>query len=74
MSELRRGRVIKEEERVTLDVEWSRPTETHGPLLGYRLRYGRVGHRGPLKEVNIRDNTTQYRRLSDLGESLIGRV
>ncbi|XP_043196400.1 tyrosine-protein phosphatase Lar-like isoform X3 [Amphibalanus amphitrite] len=59
-------KVIKEEERVTLDVEWSRPTETHGPLLGYRLRYGRVGGPGPLKEVNIADNTTQYRRLSDL--------
>ncbi|XP_037092239.1 tyrosine-protein phosphatase Lar-like [Pollicipes pollicipes] len=59
-------KVIKEEERVTLDVEWSRPTETHGVLLGYRLRYGRTGDAARLREVTIAGNTTQYKRLSDL--------
>ncbi|XP_037092233.1 LOW QUALITY PROTEIN: tyrosine-protein phosphatase Lar-like [Pollicipes pollicipes] len=59
-------KVIKEEERVTLDVEWSRPTETHGVLLGYRLRYGRTGDAARLREVTIAGNTTQYKRLSGL--------
>ncbi|XP_037094696.1 tyrosine-protein phosphatase Lar-like [Pollicipes pollicipes] len=59
-------KVIKEEERVTLDVEWSRPTETHGVLLGYRRRYGRAGDAARLREVTIAGNTTQYKRLSGL--------
>lgn len=33
-------RVIEREPTVTVELEWSRPTQTYGELQGYRLRYG----------------------------------
>ena len=33
-------KIVKEEPTVSVQVSWSRPTQTYGELKGYRLRYG----------------------------------
>lgn len=33
-------RVIEREPTMSLELEWTRPTQTYGELLGYRIRYG----------------------------------
>lgn len=33
-------KIVKEEPTVSVEVVWSRPTQTYGELKGYRLRYG----------------------------------
>lgn len=33
-------RIIEREPTVTIELEWSRPSQTYGELKGYRLRYG----------------------------------
>jgi hypothetical protein len=35
-----RFRVLEREPTVSIELEWGRPTQTYGDLLGYRLRYG----------------------------------
>jgi hypothetical protein len=32
--------VLEREPTVSIELEWGRPTQTYGDLLGYRLRYG----------------------------------
>lgn len=44
-------RVLEKEPTVTIDLEWSRPSQTYGELQGYRLRYGVKDQ--VLKDVNI---------------------
>lgn len=45
-------RVIEREPTVTVELEWSRPTQTYGELQGYRLRYGVKDQ--ILKEVSLK--------------------
>lgn len=44
--------MIEREPTVTIELEWSRPTQTYGELQGYRLRYGVKEH--ALKEVILK--------------------
>ena len=51
-------------ENITLDVEWTKPTQTYGELKGYKLRYGIKDQ--TLIDVILKPNVNQY-RLPDLG-------
>ncbi|KAG8238324.1 hypothetical protein J437_LFUL006847 [Ladona fulva] len=42
-------KILEREPSVSVELEWSRPTQTYGELLGYRLRYGVRDQ--PLREV-----------------------
>lgn len=33
-------RIVEQEPTVTVELEWTRPSQTYGELKGYRLRYG----------------------------------
>uniref|UniRef100_T1JGZ8 Uncharacterized protein n=1 Tax=Strigamia maritima TaxID=126957 RepID=T1JGZ8_STRMM len=44
-------RIVQEEPSVTLDMEWVKPSQTYGPFLGYRLRYGKKD--GAKKEIEL---------------------
>ncbi|KAK5642104.1 hypothetical protein RI129_008271 [Pyrocoelia pectoralis] len=53
-------KVIEREPTVTIELEWSRPTQTYGELQGYRLRFGVKEQ--VLKEVSLKGvHTTSYR-------------
>ena len=45
-------RVIEREPTVTIELDWSRPTQTYGELQGYSLRYGVKDQ--TLKEVPLK--------------------
>ncbi|XP_024084878.1 tyrosine-protein phosphatase Lar isoform X3 [Cimex lectularius] len=44
-------KVLDRDPEVSVELEWSRPTQTYGDLLGYRLRYGVKDT--PLKEITL---------------------
>ncbi|KAL1129262.1 hypothetical protein AAG570_013791 [Ranatra chinensis] len=44
-------KVLDREPEVSVELEWSRPSQTYGDLLGYRLRYGAKDT--PLKELML---------------------
>ncbi|BET03182.1 phosphatase [Nesidiocoris tenuis] len=44
-------KVLDREPEVSVELEWSRPSQTYGDLLGYRLRYGVKDT--PLKELTL---------------------
>lgn len=50
---------------ITLDVEWTKPTQTYGELKGYKLRYGIKDQQ--LIDVILKPTVNQY-RLNNLGE------
>ncbi|XP_065160082.1 tyrosine-protein phosphatase Lar isoform X3 [Atheta coriaria] len=52
-------KVIEKEPTVTIELEWSRPTQTYGELQGYRLRFGVKDH--ALTEVLLKHNAQTYR-------------
>ncbi|XP_050307967.1 tyrosine-protein phosphatase Lar isoform X3 [Anthonomus grandis grandis] len=56
-------KTIEREPAVTVELEWSRPSQTFGELKGYRVRYGVKDQ--PLKEVSVKGSTTNY-RINDL--------
>ncbi|KAL0270992.1 UNVERIFIED_CONTAM: hypothetical protein PYX00_008241 [Menopon gallinae] len=57
-------KVMEREPTVSIELEWSRPTQTYGELLGYRLRYGVKDQ--PLKEEIIKGSSKTSRSFSDL--------
>ncbi|XP_066151280.1 tyrosine-protein phosphatase Lar isoform X3 [Euwallacea fornicatus] len=56
-------KMIEREPTVTIELEWSRPTQTYGELKAYRLRYGVKDQL--LKDVHIKSVTHNY-RINDL--------
>lgn len=54
-------RVIEREPTVTIELEWSRPSQTYGELQGYRLRYGVKDQ--ILKEVSIKGNCLKFKMI-----------
>lgn len=56
---------MEREPAVSIELEWSRPTQTYGELIGYRLRYGVKDQ--PLKEEIIKGTSKTSRSFSDLG-------
>ncbi|KAK9700492.1 EPTP domain [Popillia japonica] len=57
-------KVIEREPTVTIELDWSRPTQTYGELQGYRLRYGVKDQ--ILKEVQLKGTSTHKYRIKDL--------
>lgn len=56
-------RVLEREPKVNIELEWTRPTNTYGELLGYKLRYGIRGQE--MFEIIMTENK---RRITDLGK------
>ncbi|XP_066254214.1 tyrosine-protein phosphatase Lar isoform X6 [Euwallacea similis] len=56
-------KMIEREPTVTIELEWSRPTQTYGELKAYRLRYGVKDQL--LKDIHIKSITHNY-RINDL--------
>lgn len=59
---------MEREPTVTVELEWSRPTQTYGELQGYRLRYGVKDQ--ILKEINLQgkfnyDFMTELHEIND---------
>ena len=46
-------KIVKEEPTVSVEVVWSRPTQTYGELKGYRLRYGPKDMSGMSTDTNM---------------------
>lgn len=59
-------RVFNQEEPIKIELEWERPTETFGAIIGYRLRYGIKNQ--TLKEEFIEGDETRRFRIEDLGK------
>ncbi|CAH1184278.1 unnamed protein product [Phyllotreta striolata] len=56
-------KIIEREPTITIELEWSRPSQTYGELKGYRLRYGVKEQL--LKDVPLKGTHTSY-RINDL--------
>ncbi|XP_045464788.1 tyrosine-protein phosphatase Lar isoform X5 [Harmonia axyridis] len=57
-------KVIDRQPTVTIELEWSKPSQTYGELKGYRLRYGVKDQ--ILKEVPLKGTHTNTYRINDL--------
>ncbi|XP_076263869.1 tyrosine-protein phosphatase Lar isoform X2 [Rhynchophorus ferrugineus] len=57
-------KIIEREPTVTIELEWSRPSQTYGELKGYRLRYGVKDQL--LKDVQLKGVQTNNYRINDL--------
>jgi receptor-type tyrosine-protein phosphatase F len=57
---------LEREPAVTLELEWSRPSQAYGELLGYRVRYGVKDHEDRV-EVHKNSHTFTH-RIEQLGE------
>ncbi|XP_025828813.1 tyrosine-protein phosphatase Lar isoform X1 [Agrilus planipennis] len=57
-------KVIEREPTVTIELEWSRPSQTYGELQGYRLRYGVKDQE--LKDYYIKGTQVNNYRIKDL--------
>ncbi|XP_028163729.1 tyrosine-protein phosphatase Lar isoform X1 [Ostrinia furnacalis] len=56
-------KVLERDPIVSIELEWARPTQTYGDLLGYRLRYGIKDQ--PLAEENFAIKVSSH-RINDL--------
>ncbi|XP_050563933.1 tyrosine-protein phosphatase Lar isoform X4 [Spodoptera frugiperda] len=57
-------KVLEREPVVSIELEWSKPSQTYGDLLGYRLRYGVKDQ--PLEEVNFPGTKIHSYKINDL--------
>ncbi|XP_047535128.1 tyrosine-protein phosphatase Lar isoform X5 [Vanessa atalanta] len=57
-------KVLKQDPIVSIEIEWAKPTQTYGDLLGYRFRYGIKDQ--PLEEVNFSGTKVTSHRINDL--------
>lgn len=58
--------MLEREPTVSIELEWGRPTQTYGELLGYRLRYGVKDQ--PLKEQMFKGAMVHSHKINDLGK------
>ncbi|KAJ4427564.1 hypothetical protein ANN_25212, partial [Periplaneta americana] len=57
-------RVLEREPTVSIELEWGKPTQTYGELLGYRLRYGVKDQM--LKEQMFKGTMVHSHKINDL--------
>ncbi|XP_060521097.1 tyrosine-protein phosphatase Lar isoform X3 [Cylas formicarius] len=57
-------KIIEREPTITIELEWSRPSQTYGELKGYKLRYGIKDQL--LKDVHLKGTQTMNYRINDL--------
>jgi receptor-type tyrosine-protein phosphatase F len=60
--------LVKKEPDITMDIEWTKPVETYGDLLGYVVRYGRRGQ--TLTAIKIIDKDVQHQEISHLEKGI----
>ena len=58
--------MLEREPTVSIELEWGRPTQTYGELLGYRLRYGVKDQK--LKEQMFKGTMVHSHKINDLGK------
>ena len=59
-------RIIAADGTVTMELEWSKPTQTFGELKGYRLKYGPRG--GALQEILLEGGQILQHKIQKLGK------
>ncbi|CAH0729535.1 unnamed protein product, partial [Brenthis ino] len=57
-------KILERDPIVSIEIEWAKPTQTYGDLLGYRLRYGIKDQ--PLEEVNFSGTKVTSHKINDL--------
>ncbi|XP_075978547.1 tyrosine-protein phosphatase Lar isoform X7 [Anticarsia gemmatalis] len=57
-------KVLERDPVVSIELEWTKPSQTYGDLLGYRLRYGIKDQ--PLEEVNFPGTKVHSYKINDL--------
>lgn len=57
-------RVLEKDPVVSIELEWTKPSQTYGELLGYRLRYGVKDQ--PLEEINFAGTKVHSYKMNDL--------
>lgn len=60
--------MTEKEPTVSIELEWTKPSQTYGELIGYKLRYGIKDQ--PLKEELIKGSSKMSRSFIDLGKNL----
>ena len=63
-------KIVKEEPTVSVEVVWSRPTQTYGELKGYRLRYGPKETGEMLTELLLDGAQVQHKLIEGLERGL----
>ena len=58
-------RVITADGTVTMELEWSKPTQTFGDLRGYRLKFGPKN--GQLEEILLEGGQVLQHKIQKLG-------
>ena len=53
---------------ITMDIEWTKPTQTFGMLIGYRVRYGHLGQK--LTEILITDPNVMHQKIPNLEKGI----
>ncbi|XP_032454535.1 tyrosine-protein phosphatase Lar isoform X4 [Nasonia vitripennis] len=59
-------KTISREDPIEMQLDWTRPTQTYGQILGYRIRYGIINQ--TLKEVFLEGDSVHSYRIKDLEE------
>ncbi|XP_061378118.1 tyrosine-protein phosphatase Lar isoform X3 [Danaus plexippus] len=57
-------KILERDPIVSIEIEWAKPTQTYGDLLGYRLRYGIKDQL--LEEINFPGTKVNSHRINDL--------
>ncbi|XP_069359160.1 tyrosine-protein phosphatase Lar isoform X6 [Maniola hyperantus] len=57
-------KIMERDPIVSIEIEWAKPAQTYGDLLGYRLRYGIKDQ--PLEEINFPGTKVTSHRINDL--------
>ncbi|VVC96328.1 unnamed protein product [Leptidea sinapis] len=57
-------KILERDPIVSIEIEWAKPTQTYGDLLGFRLRYGIKDQ--PLEEINFSGTKVNSHRVNDL--------
>ncbi|XP_045484007.1 tyrosine-protein phosphatase Lar isoform X2 [Pieris rapae] len=57
-------KILERDPIVSIEIEWAKPTQTYGDLLGFRLRYGIKDQ--TLEEINFSGTKVNSHRINDL--------
>lgn len=61
-------RLVDKDTTITMDIEWTKPTQTFGLLKGYRVRYGHLGQK--LTEILITDANVMHQKIPNLEKGI----
>ena len=61
-------KLVDKDTTITMDIEWSRPDQTFGRLIGYRVRYGHLGQ--ALTDIKISDPNVHHQKIPNLEKGI----